>query len=404
MRRPFAHSRAEGRPREPESDELSEGAPEPSTAGPSPAPAPGPGAAAAARAARVARGERAVYGAVLLAAILVVAGLLAAQLVTLLVAVAITIIISLPLSWFAERLEPLGVPRPLGALLGLLLGLGAAAGLVLLLAPTLSAQANTLIAKTPGLVHSVEVQVANLIGTRPGHLADQIQHDAQTLVNNPSHLVGPIASIGLSAAGVVAGLIVAVISAYFIAARPQPLVNALLSLFPQPARADADRVLWRIRRAWLGWLRGVAISMFLIGLLLYLGLGIGVGLPFSLAFSVLSGIAEVIPYLGSLASGIPPVAFALTISPTKAVVVLVIYVLVHQIDANVISPLVMSRSVHLHPAVIAFGVVAVGEIFGFFGLIIAVPILSLAAILLDELWVRPRRGERALGSPPEGGG
>lgn len=50
----------------------------------------------------------------------------------------------------------------------------------------------------------------------------------------------------------------------------------------------------------------------------------------------------------------------------------------------------MSRAVHLHPAVIAFGVVAVGEVFGFLGLLVAIPILSLTAVLIDELWVRRR--------------
>ena len=71
-------------------------------------------------------------------------------------------------------------------------------------------------------------------------------------------------------------------------------------------------------------------------------------------------------------------------------VVLLVYILVHQIEANIIGPLVMARAVRLHPAVIAVGVVAVGEVFGLLGLIIAVPILSLIAILVDVLWIAPR--------------
>ncbi|HET8977015.1 MAG TPA: AI-2E family transporter [Solirubrobacteraceae bacterium] len=340
---------------------------------------------------RAARAARSVYGAIVLAAVLVVAGLLAAQLDTLLVAVMITVIISLPLSWCAERLMRLGVPRPLGALVGLLCGLAVTAGLVVLLAPTLTSQAQTLINATPGLVHSVELKLSRLVGTPPGRLAQQLQHDATAFVRQPSQLVGPIASIGLSAVTVVAGLIAAVITAYFIAAWPDQLIRGALSLFPPSARGDAHRTLQRIRGAWLGWMRGVGISMLLIAVLLYLALGVGVGLPFALTFSVLSGIAEIVPYLGALASGIPPVAYALTISPTTAAEVLAIYIAVHQVEANLISPLVMSRSVHLHPAVIAFGVVAVGEVFGFIGLLIAVPILSLVGILIDELWVQRRQ-------------
>ena len=66
-----------------------------------------------------------------------------------------------------------------------------------------------------------------------------------------------------------------------------------------------------------------------------------------------------------------------------------IYIGVQQIEGNLTIPLVMSRAVKLHPAVIAVGVVVVGQLFGFVGLIVAVPILSLIVVLLEELWVKP---------------
>src|SRR6185312_11272704 len=204
--------------------------------------------------------------------------------------------------------------------------------------------------------------------------------------HNPSQLLGPITTIGASVVTIIGGIVIGVITAFYIAAQPEPLTHGLLSLFSVDARPQAQETLRLIRAAWLGWLRGLAISMVLIGVMLYVALGLIVGLPFALVFSVLSACLEVVPYLGALASGIPPVAYALTISPTRAIVVLIVYILVHQIEANVIGPLVMARAVRLHPAVIAIGVVAVGEVFGLLGLIIAVPILSLITILVDELW------------------
>lgn len=315
-----------------------------------------------------------MYGAIVLAAILVVAGLLVGELLSLLLAVMITTIISLPLSWCAERLAPRGLPRPAGALVGLLIGVLAIAALLALILPPLISPAQMLVAATPGLIHAVEIKLGHLTGDRPGHIAQQLQSDAATLVRSPSRLLGPIASVGVGAATAIAGLVISVITAYYMAARPEPLVNGVLSLFPVARRPAAERTLHRIRTAWLGWLRGLGISMFLVGGLLYLALRFLVGLHYALVFAVLSGLCELVPYLGALASGIPPVAFALTISPSTAIIVLVIYVVVHQIEANLIGPLIMSRAVHLHPAVIAFGVIAVGEIFGFLGLIVAVPI------------------------------
>ena len=99
------------------------------------------------------------------------------------------------------------------------------------------------------------------------------------------------------------------------------------------------------------------------------------------------------PYFGAIAAGFPPVLFALTDSPEKALLTLGVYILAQQIEGNLTIPLVMSQTVKLHPAVIAVGVVVVGQLFGFVGLFVAVPILSLIVILVDEVWVKPRDAE-----------
>lgn len=333
--------------------------------------------------------RRSVYGAIVMGALLVVLGLLAAQLVTLLLAVMFTVIISTPLAAAASAFERRGWPRAIGALVALLAGLGAIAGVIALLVPRLTAQINELINAAPSIVRGVEQRISQVTGQKPGKVAATLQHDVSIWVHQPSHFLGPLATIGISAATIIGGLIIAIITAYYIAARPAPLVDGLLSLFSVRQRGDVIRVLARLRQAWLGWLRGLVIAMAIIGLLLYGALTLFVGLHYALSFAVLSAIAEVVPYLGALLSGIPPVAYALTISPGAAIAVLVIYIAVHQVEANFIGPIVMSRTVHLHPVVIALGVVAVGQVFGFLGLIIAVPILSTVMILGEELWARP---------------
>jgi len=74
-----------------------------------------------------------------------------------------------------------------------------------------------------------------------------------------------------------------------------------------------------------------------------------------------------------------------------------IYIIAHQVESNMIQPLVVARTVNLHPAVVAIGVVAVDQLFGFMGLLIAVPLIATVSVLVDELWVRPleRGSERA---------
>lgn len=90
-------------------------------------------------------------------------------------------------------------------------------------------------------------------------------------------------------------------------------------------------------------------------------------------FAVFTAVAMIIPYFGALISSIPPILYAVTISPGKALIVAVIYIVAHQVESNIIQPLVVARNVDLHPALVAFGVVAVDQLLGFVGLIIAVP-------------------------------
>jgi len=130
------------------------------------------------------------------------------------------------------------------------------------------------------------------------------------------------------------------------------------------------------------------IGMVVLGGVTYLGLRI-VGLNFALFFAIFTAIAMIIPYFGALISSIPPIIYALTIAPGKAVIVTVIYVVAHQVESNIIQPLVVARTVELHPAVVAVGVVAVDRLFGFVGLIVAVPILATIRILIEELWIKP---------------
>lgn len=327
------------------------------------------------------------YRAVLLAAGLVVVGLVFRQLVSLLIAVLITVIWAIPLSAVATWLERRRLPRALGALAGLL-GLGAALGGILwLVIPPFVTEVNRLIDAVPGIVEDLRRQLRESAGVSSAEIGQRVQSFLRRYIDRPLLLIGPLASVGAGLVGVVTALVLMVMTAYYIAVRPQPLVETALRLFPAPRRDRALFVMQRLRTAWIGWLRGVAMDMLISGVLLYLGLRL-IGLEFAVVFAVITALLVVVPYFGAIVGAIPPVLLGLTDSPGRALLVLAVYVLVQQIEGNVIIPLVMARTVKLHPAAIAIGIVVVGGLFGFIGLFVAVPIISAFAILTEELWMR----------------
>jgi predicted PurR-regulated permease PerM len=329
-----------------------------------------------------------VYRAVLLAAGLLLAGLLFRQLVTLLLAILITVIVAIPLAAIATRLERYKVPRPIGTLIALLGGVGTVALIVYLLIPPFVDQTEQFVDDVPGIVTNLEEMYADLTGQDSGEVGDQVENFVERLTDDPDRLIGPITSIGVNLAGIAAALVLILITAYYMAVRPGPLVNGLVSLVPPTRRAHMRHVLDRLRASWIGWMEGVAIDMVLTFVLLLVGLTI-IGLDFAIFFAVLSALLVVVPYFGAIAGAIPPTLFALTDSPGKALIVLGAYVLVQQIESNVTIPVVMAQRVRLHPAVVAIGVLVVGQLFGFVGLFVAVPILSLVVISVEEFWVKP---------------
>jgi predicted PurR-regulated permease PerM len=328
------------------------------------------------------------YRIVLLAAGLLLFGLLFRQLVTLLLAILVTIVIAIPLSAAARRLERYRIPRPAGALIALLGGLGTLALIVYLLIPPFVDQTHQFVDDVPAIVKDLERVYADVTGQNAGEVGDKVQRFFERYTNDPNRLIGPLASIGLNVAGILGALVLILITSYYMAIRPDPLVNGLVRLAPPPRREHIRVVLGRIRQSWIGWMEGVVIDMFVTFVMLYVALTI-VGLDFAIFFAVLSALLVVVPYFGAIAGAVPPVLFALTDSPGKALLVLGAYILVQQLESNVTIPIIMAQRVRLHPAVIAVGVVVVGQLFGFVGLFVAVPILSLIIIGVEEFWVKP---------------
>jgi len=330
-----------------------------------------------------------LYRAVALAAALTLIALLVQQLITLLLAVVVMVIIALPLARTADIAQRHRIPRVFGALAGLLAVLGVIALLGYFIVPAFVDQVKQFANTLPHTIDRTERYIHGLTGVKKQTLSNEVTSFVQGYTHNPKKLIAPLESVGLSVVGIVALLVVIIITALYIAISPRPLTDGVLSIIPAERRDVGRRVMSRIARSWRGWLAAMAIDMLVLGGLLYLGMRI-VGLPFALGFAVFSALLTVIPNYGSIISAVPPILLGLSISPGKAVLVLLVYLIVNQIEGNLILPLVMSRTVNLHPAVVAIGVLVMASLFGLIGVIISIPLISLAVILVEELWITPQ--------------
>jgi predicted PurR-regulated permease PerM len=315
----------------------------------------------------------------------------------------LVIVTAVPLSAAADRLERIHIPRTVGAPLILLAVLGLIVWGLVLLVPVFTSEGRRFVDSLPGIVADVRREFGDQSATS-GNTGQQVQDYVNQYAHHPNRLLGPAATVGAGVAGIVTSLVVVIITALYSAVKPEPLRRGVLRLVTPPQRPHAGHIMHRLGRAYIGWLKGLWVGMALLWVLTYLGL-LAVHLPFALVFATLTALAMVVPYYGALFSSIPPILFALTISPGKAVVVAAIYVVAHQVEGQLIEPLVMARAVELHPALVAIGVIAVERVFGPIGLIVAVPILVTCKILVEELWVlriETRHRDAEVSSPPTG--
>lgn len=140
------------------------------------------------------------------------------------------------------------------------------------------------------------------------------------------------------------------------------------------------------------YLVGVLISLTLQGVLAWLGLTL-LGVPYAALLGMLMGATGILPYIGAFIGGIPGVLVALTVSWQHALAAAVMYVLINQLEGNLITPRVQGSAVRVHPLLIFLAVITGSRLFGPFGAIMAVPVLAVLRVVLEFLWLRLRVDE-----------
>ncbi|MGH3148205.1 MAG: AI-2E family transporter [Rubrobacter sp.] len=325
---------------------------------------------------------------------------IAVVVLVLLVTLLFSVIISAPVDYLGRR----GVGRGWGtlAVLGGLILVSGVFGLAL--APVVADQASQLVETFPTLLDSAQqivVRLQNVFG-----LETSFRLDPQRLGDTARNFFSggtltTVASVGASVANVLSFGVVILIATVYTVARPAPLVNGFVALFPAGRRQRVREVLGEMYGAVQRWFLGQLASMTIIGLLFTVSMFV-IGIPFALLLGIFAGLISFVPYVGPVISVIPPVLLALTGNPVDAVWVLLAYAVIQAIEGNLVQPIVMSRAISLHPAVLVFALLIMGTLFGFVGVFLAIPLVAVLHVLLRELWIERMDDLGTDPHPPEG--
>ncbi len=336
----------------------------------------------------------------------------------------IGILFGLALSAGVDRLQRFRVPRGVGAafialsFFAILYGIGA------LMAPTISAQASELKAKLPVAVERVEGWLhqhgvfrvllepdttaprqpapgeqaapagagAGARDTTATASASPLREGLSRQLRSATRYLFPFLT---STVAVLAGLLVILFVAIYVAADPELYHRGLMHLFPHHMRPLAGQVLSETALVLRRWLLTQLIAMAVIAAVTTIVLLIlRVKAPFVLG--IIAGLLEFIPTIGPILSAVPAIAMGFLDSPEKALSVTIAYIAIQQLEGHILIPLLMKGGMNLPPVLTILSQALMALVFGFLGLMVAVPLLAAVLVPIKMLYV-----ERVVGDDVE---
>lgn len=327
----------------------------------------------------------------LVALIIVTIALLAWQIVDVLLLVFGAILLAVMLrrsaDWMAER-----TPLPEGwALAAVVLGSIVVLGLCgWMFGAQVSGQFDQLVKVVPQAWDSLKGQLQGSSWGR-GVLETFEQFDPSSVSGG---VVREAGSLLMTVVGGLGNVLLLVAGGVYLAAQPKLYRDGVVMLVPREAEHRTRDTLDTMGDALGKWLKGQFLAMVMVGIMVSLGLWL-LGVPSALALGLLAGLGEFVPLVGAVATAIPALLAASTVDMSTMLYVLVLYIVIQQIEGNVIMPIIQKEMVSLAPALALFAVVAFGLLFGILGVIFATPLTVVAYVAVKKLYVEVGLGKPA---------
>lgn len=267
-----------------------------------------------------------------------------------------------------DYLEGKKFPRVLAILLIYTIFLFILSFVVSTIVPPLISQTITLIERLPGYLRSV----IPFLTIDPGVVSQQIAPLSQNLVR---------LSLGIFS-NVIALFTIIVITFYLLLERKN--LNAYLAfLLGERAGNNVVMVIHKVEERLGAWVRGQLTLIFAIGILTYIGLAV-LGIPYALPLAILAAMLEIVPNIGPVLSAIPAVIVAFAVSSLHPLFTIIMYIIIQQLENQVIVPIVMRRMVGLPPLVTIVAILIGAKLTGVRGAIMAVPVVVTFEAIFTE--------------------
>jgi predicted PurR-regulated permease PerM len=206
-------------------------------------------------------------------------------------------------------------------------------------------------------------------------------------------IIGKVTTVGTMAVQILTNILIILFGGIYLAVDPELYRDGFVKLLPAEMRDEVRETLNTAGRALKRWLLGQFVSMIITGALTWLALWV-IGLPSAAGLAVIAGLAEFIPMLGPFLGAVPALLVAFTQGLPAVLWTAVAFIIVQQVESNLIQPLIARESVSLPPAVLLFAIIIFGVLFGVLGLMFAAPLTVVTFVAVKRLYVRDTLGDQ----------
>lgn len=291
----------------------------------------------------------------------------------------------------ADRLERRGVSRILATVIITASALIVFMLLIAIVTPLVINQVRLAVSAAPGIIDAIKVFLEQTVlpllpmDTANGNILTEALTRFETQVRDVSVKILESAwSIGLAGVNFITLAVITPVVAFYLLLDWDNMVARIDELLPRQHRHTIRELATRIDAVLAGFVRGQLTVCLILGVFYAAGLII-VQLPFGLIVGMFAGLISFIPFVGSILGGALSIGIALFHfwdSPEWILAVLVIFVIGQVVEGNYLSPKLVGGSVGLHPVWLMFSLSAFGALFGFTGLLVAVPTAAVIGVFL----------------------
>jgi len=313
------------------------------------------------------------------------------RVVEVLLLVFIAVLCAVYLSAITDVLERrFRLARGLGLTAAVLATLAAVVGIGALLAAPVIDQTQALISGLPQTLTNIQNEIARwareypvlrnteLANPQSGVVASLIDDAASFLRGSILPYVTAGGKLFIEGASVV-------VMALYLARQPRLYRDGIVSLVSPKHRPVGARILDDLGATLRAWVVGQLLAMMVLAVLTALGLWV-LEVPYWLAFGIFTGLVAVVPFFGTLVSTLLPALFVVgTGDWLRVLAVIVLGVVVHVVEANVVVPRIMQRQVSLPPVLTIASVLTMGTLIGVVGLVVAVPVLAVTMVVVRHI-------------------